>query len=409
MIECREINGAPKSGGGPCPKGSTYLISEQDRILGKQVTFKPYEITVEVPEGENLLRAALLAGVHINASCGGEGVCGKCKILLESGDLQSTRSGLLSDEEWDLGYRQACQSSVHGDVVIRIPPESLLDRRTLTRRRGGVGLRPSPIDLEALKSEGLYHPAFQKKFVALPPPSLSDNVCDLSPPGAGPGPPARPGQPGLRFLHAAPSGPGDAGGQLSGHRHPGLCPASVPEAPGTEARARRHQFQRHYAIAIDIGTTTVWVQILDLAKGEIIGHAADYNAQMSYGDDVITRIVFSQKDQGLQKLQRSVAATINQVMHRVLKKHQLPVTEISHITLAANTTMTHLFYGIDPKNIRLSPYTPAACHLPPVRALDLGLEVPEHVFIYWSVPCPATWGATSCPGSWPRASTKTPS
>ena len=85
---------------------------------------------------------------------------------------------------------------------------------------------------------------------------------------------------------------------------------------------------------------------------------------MSYGDDVITRMVFSQKEQGLQKLQRSVAATINQVMHRLLKKHQLPVTEISHITVAANTTMTHLFYGIDPKNIRLSPYTPAACHTP---------------------------------------------
>ena len=79
--------------------------------MAKQVTFKPYEITVEVPDGENLLRAALMAGVHINASCGGEGVCGKCRVLLESGELTSTRSGLLSDEEWDLGYRQACQSS----------------------------------------------------------------------------------------------------------------------------------------------------------------------------------------------------------------------------------------------------------------------------------------------------------
>jgi len=138
--------------------------------LGKHVTFKPYEITVEVPDGENLLRAALLAGVHINASCGGEGVCGKCRVLLESGALESTRSGLISDEEWDLGFRQACQSWVKADVVIRIPPESLLDRRTLTRRRGGIGLRPSPIDLDALKSEGLYDPAFQKKrgtFVTL--------------------------------------------------------------------------------------------------------------------------------------------------------------------------------------------------------------------------------------------------
>ena len=159
-----------------CPKllepQRLILLLLTGRILSKRITFKPYEINIEVPDGENLLRAALQAGVHINASCGGEGVCGKCRVLLESGELTSTRSGLISDEDWDLGYRQACQSWVDADVVIRIPPESLLDGRTLTRRRAGIGLRPSPIDLASLKAEGLYNPAFQKKFVALPPPSL---------------------------------------------------------------------------------------------------------------------------------------------------------------------------------------------------------------------------------------------
>ena len=376
--------------------------------MGKHVTFKPYEITVEVADGENLLRAALMAGVHINASCGGEGVCGKCRVLLESGELTSTRSGLLSDEEWDLGYRQACQSFIQGDVVIRIPPESLLDRRTLTRPRSGVNLRPSPIDLEALKSSGFYNPAFQKKFVALPPPSLSDNVCDL----------ARLEQ-GLSRQHGLDSLAAD----FFMLRHLAQVmrednfrvTATLDFAQRRSRKPRVVQVeagdtsQRHFAIAIDIGTTTVWVQILDLAAGKIVGTGADYNSQMSYGDDVITRMVFSQKDQGLQKLQRSVAATINQVMHRVLKKHQLPVTEISHISVAANTTMTHLFYGIDPKNIRLSPYTPAACHLPPVRARDLGLEVPDHVFIYSVSSVSSYVGGISCPGSWPRGSTKTPS
>ncbi len=349
--------------------------------MSKRVTFKPYDITIEVPDGENLLRAALLAGVHINASCGGEGVCGKCRVLLESGELTSTRSGLLSDEEWDLGFRQACQSLIETDVVIRIPPESLLDRRTLTRRRGGIGLRPSPIDLDALKAEGLYDPAFQKKFVELPPASLADNVCDLG----------RLEQ-GLARQHGQENLASDffmlrhlAGvlrednfrvtATLDFAQRRSRNPRVVNVEPGDTS-------QRHYAIAVDIGTTTVWVQLLDLAAGKIIGNAADYNSQMSYGDDVISRIVFSQKDQGLQKLQRSVAATINQVMHRLLKRHKLPVTEISHITMAGNTTMTHLFYGIDPKYIRLSPYTPTACHAPPVRARDLGLEVPDHVFIY---------------------------
>ena len=68
-----------------------------------KLTFNPYDITIEVPEGENLLRAASDAGIHINASCGGEGVCGKCRVLLESGELDTARSGLLSDEAWNTG------------------------------------------------------------------------------------------------------------------------------------------------------------------------------------------------------------------------------------------------------------------------------------------------------------------
>ena len=289
--------------------------------------------------------------------------------------------GLLSDEEWDLGYRQACQSRVVGDVVVRIPPESLLDRRTLTRRRAGIGLRPSPIDLAALKAEGLYNPAFKKRFVKLSPPTLADNVNDLSRL-----------EDGLARQHAVESLTLDffllrklarvmreqdfqVTATLDFSRRRYRSPHMINVEAGDTT-------QRHFALAVDIGTTTVWVQLLDLAKGEILGHAADYNAQMSYGDDVITRIVFSQKEQGLQKLQKSVVATINQVMHRLLKQHKLAVEEISHITLAANTTMTHLFYGIDPKYIRLSPYTPTAGSIPLVRARDLGLEVPEHVFIY---------------------------
>jgi uncharacterized 2Fe-2S/4Fe-4S cluster protein (DUF4445 family) len=349
--------------------------------MSKQVTFKPYDIAIEVADGENLLRAALTAGVHINASCGGEGVCGKCRVLLESGDLTSTRSGLISDEDWDLGYRQACQSWVNADVVIRIPPESLLDRRTLTRRRAGIGLRPSPIDLAALKAAGLYDPAFQKHFLELPPPTLSDNVCDLNRL-----------EHGLARSHGLDNVVHDffllrklAGvmrqdnfrvtATLDFAQRRSRKPRIVDIEPGDAS-------SRHYALAIDIGTTTVWVQLLDLAAGTIVGHTADYNSQMSYGDDVISRIVFSQKDDGLQKLQRSVIATINQVMQRLLKMHKLPVTEISHLTVAGNTTMTHLFYGLDPKFIRLSPYTPTSCHTPPVRARDLGLEVPDHVFIY---------------------------
>jgi uncharacterized 2Fe-2S/4Fe-4S cluster protein (DUF4445 family) len=349
--------------------------------VAKKITFNPYGLTIEVEEGENLLRAALGAGVHINASCGGEGVCGKCRIILESGELDCPRSGLLSDEDWDLGYRQACQSRVISDVVVRIPPESLLDRRTLTRRRTGIGLRPSPIDIAALRAEGLYNPAFKKRFVQLPPPTLADNANDLSRLEAG-----------LARQHAVESLTLDffllrklarvmreqnfqVTATLDFSRRRFRSPHLINVEAGDTT-------QRHYAVAVDIGTTTVWVQLLDLARGEVLGHAADYNSQMSYGDDVITRILFSQKEDGLHKLQRSVVSTINHVLHRLLKQHHLGVEEISHMTVAANTTMTHLFYAIDPKNIRLAPYIPTAGNIPLLRARDLGLEVPDHVFVF---------------------------
>jgi len=349
--------------------------------LGKKVTFKPYDITIEVEEGENLLRAALRAGVHINASCGGEGVCGKCRVILEEGKVECPETSLLSEDECSLGYRQACQCRVVSDIVVRIPPESLLDKKTITRRRTGVSLRPSPINVAALKEEGLYNPAFQKKFLKLPPATLSDNVCDLARLEQG-----LSRQFGLRNLtldflltRKLAKAMRQEDFQVTAtldfaqrrSRNPRLVDIEAGDTTG-----------RHYALAVDIGTTTVWVQLLDLAKGEIVGHAADYNGQLSYGDDVISRIMHSQKEGGLATLQKAVVNTINKVTRELLKRHRLPVEEISHLTLAANTTMTHLFYAIDPKNIRLSPYTPAACHVPPVRASHLGLELPKHVFIY---------------------------
>jgi uncharacterized 2Fe-2S/4Fe-4S cluster protein (DUF4445 family) len=349
--------------------------------LGKKVTFKPYDITVEVEDGENLLKAALNAGVHINASCGGEGVCGKCRIILEEGKVECPDSTLLTQDDWSLGYRQACQCRVRSDIVVRIPPESLLDKKTITRRRTGISLRPSAINVAALKEEGLYNPAFQKKFLKLPPATLSDNVCDLSRLEQG-----LSRQYGLKNLtldflltrklaKAMRQEEFQVTATLDFAQRRSRNPRLVDIEPGDTTG-------RHFALAVDIGTTTVWVQLLDLAKGEIVGHAADYNGQLSYGDDVIARILYSQKQGGLETLQKAVVNTINKVTHGLLKRHRLPVDEISHLTVAANTTMTHLLYAIDPKNIRLSPYTPAACHVPPVRAHHLGIELPEHVFIY---------------------------
>ncbi len=347
----------------------------------RSVRFLPYDIVIEVEEGENLLHAAMEAGVHINASCGGEGVCGKCKIILESGELRSQRGAVQTDEEWQLGFRLACQSQVASDIVVRIPPESLFDRRLLRQKPPAARLRPMPFDAAELREAGKYEPAFQKKYLILPPPTLSDNVCDL-----------RRLREGLKKQYRLDNITMDF---FLTRKLAEVMRANNFEVTATldfaQRRSRKPRLVqvesgnttgRHYAIAIDIGTTTVWGQLLDLTSGEILGALGEYNAQISYGEDVISRIIYAGKPGGLQRLQGLVVGNINSVVKALLKKNKLKVEDVSHLTLAANTTMTHLFLGIDPKYIRLAPYTPTVCAVPPVRAQDLGLDLGEHVYVY---------------------------
>jgi uncharacterized 2Fe-2S/4Fe-4S cluster protein (DUF4445 family) len=348
--------------------------------MTRRVTFIPHGIEVEVEDGENLLRAALDGGVHVDASCGGEGVCGKCKVIVVSGEIDPIHSELLSKEELALGFRQACQSRVRSDVVVRIPSASLLDGRSLTHRQPGIALRPAPIDIDELKRAGLYDPAFQKKFVKLAPPGAFDRTCDLA--RLEKGLADRHGLQQITLDYHLVRKLGrvmrekdfEVTATLDFSRRRYLHPHLLNIEPGDTT-------QRHFAFAVDIGTTTVWVQLIDLAGGEILGTEADYNAQISFGDDVITRIVCSRKELGLEKLQKAVVSTINKLMRRLLDRSKLSIEEISHITVAGNTTMIHLFYGIDPSYIRLSPYTPTVCSVPLTRARDLGLDAAAHIFI----------------------------
>ena len=162
---------------------------------------------------------------------------------------------------------------------------------------------------------------------------------------------------------------------------------------------------RNFSIVIDIGTTTVCGQLLDLANCSVfklnkpvsdsrdlctLAESSDYNAQISYGEDVISRIMYAQKKGGLKKLQEVVVNTINAIIKELLEASGVSVEHVSHLVLAGNTTMTHLVLGLDPKYIMLSPYTPTATLIPPVRAINLGINVNDHVHVY-IFPCVASY------------------
>jgi uncharacterized 2Fe-2S/4Fe-4S cluster protein (DUF4445 family) len=344
-----------------------------------KIVFLPHETEMTVPDGETIIHAAMEAGVHINASCGGEGVCGKCRVRIEEGMVEGGISEKISQEDQDKGFRLACQAAVKSDLTVRIPVESALDASAL---RAQMAPRKTAhvqaIDFNELKEKGLFVAPVEKKSLQLPEPTLQDNLSDITRL--------------ISYLKA----------QHNEHRLdvalsvirkiPDVIRQKDFEVTATLVRPVRDVGKtrlinvqagdttpRSYAIAMDIGTTTIYGQVIDLISGAVLAEHGDFNGQISYGEDVISRIVYAEKQGGLQRLHEVVIKTINNILARIIKQSGIDHEDLSTITLAGNTTMTQLMLKINPRFIRRSPYVPAATLYPPTRAKDLGMAVGDHV------------------------------
>ena len=343
------------------------------------VHFLPHEKKISVPKGETLIRAAIEAGVHVNASCGGEGVCGKCRIIIENGMVDGGISERLSDEDLEKGYRLACQSIVKEDITVRVPVESSVDASILNAKSTPrQTARIKQMDLNDLKEKGLFAPPVEKKYIELPEPTAEDHLPDVT-----------------RLVSHL---------KIAHDEH--LLMVSLPVIRKMPEILREDDFRitatlerpvhdgrktdiiniqpgdttdQNYAIAVDIGTTTVYGQLIDLISGDVLAENGDFNAQISFGEDVISRIVYAEKPGGLEKLHQVVVGTINKIIQKIVKRAGVDVDDISAITLAGNTTMTQLLLKVNPRYIRRSPYVPAATLYPPVKAVDLGIELNDHV------------------------------
>ena len=344
-----------------------------------KVVFLPHETKMTVPDGETIIHAALEAGVHINASCGGEGVCGKCRVLIEDGTVEGGTSEKLSPEDQDKGYRLACQAVVKNDLAVRIPVESSMDASVLRRHmtpRKTAHIRE--MNFDELKEKGLFVAPVGKIFLQLPEPTLQDNLPDITR---------------LISYLSAKHDEHRLDVALSVIRKiPDAMREKDFEVTATLVRPVRDDGKtrliniqpgdttgRSFAIAMDIGTTTIYGQVIDLISGDVLAEYGDFNGQISYGEDVISRIVYAEKPGGLQRLHEVVMNTINKVLDKIIKQSGIDHEDLSTITLAGNTTMTQLLLKINPRSIRRSPYVPAATLYPPTRAKDLGMAVGDHV------------------------------
>ncbi|HID69316.1 MAG TPA: DUF4445 domain-containing protein [Desulfobacterales bacterium] len=351
------------------------------------VTFLPANKSIRVKNGTSLIKAARKTGLHINASCGGAGVCGKCRVLLEEGDLTGGTSEKLTEEDYNRGYRQACIATVSQDVTVRIPEES-------GRQKGGLATdiplrhhaRMHVFNIDDLKEEDIFYPPVEKLCMELSKPDVHDNRADLG-----------------RLIQGLAD-------QHNKHRlvtgltvmrkirrtlreKDFLVTVTLEQPVNDKSKSLLLNIQpgrwdhRNFGLAVDIGTTTIHGVLIDLHSGEILAKDSCYNPQMSYGEDVIARIIYAEKPKGLSMMQELVVDAINTIIKNMLKQAVPPegcgqgaITrdEINSITIAGNTTMTHLLLQLEPDNIRRSPYVPVSTFVPPLHATDLHLELPHH-------------------------------
>lgn len=342
------------------------------------ITFLPYNRRVEVKENEDLIRAAMEAGVHINASCGGTGVCGKCRVLIEQGEVKGGVSEHLSAEDQGRGYRLACLSKVVSDLVVRIPVESQVDTSRLNQKivsRNTAEVMYTNVD--ELRENGLFIPPVEKIYLELNPATPEDNQADVT-----------------RIINHL---------RLNHNEHrltmkldlirkvPEIIRQGNFKVTATIVRPVREDGKnrivniepfdtsdRNFAIAVDVGTTTVYGQALDLHTGKVLAEHGEFNSQISYGEDVISRIVFAEKGEGLEILHQRIVETINKIIKKIIKKAGIGTHEVSTITLAGNSTMTQLLLKINPAYIRKEPYVPASIMYPPFGASKIGIELADH-------------------------------
>ncbi|MCJ7769385.1 MAG: 2Fe-2S iron-sulfur cluster-binding protein, partial [Dehalococcoidales bacterium] len=321
------------------------------------VHFEPDNIDIIVDEGANLMETAVAAGVHINASCGGAGVCGTCNVLIKNGQVESTRTDKVSSKDYAKGIRQSCQSRILSDLIVEIPVESRLEKAVLAREGGHIAAQMPA----ALVSGWHFDPPVKKLYLELPIPTLEDNVSDLSRLLRGIKQQIKLDNISVDFVILS---------RLAQILRTGNWQVTATVLLEDDSNFKIINIEpgdsrtRHYALAFDIGTTAVRGQLLDLNRGKILAHGIDYNRQISYGEDVISRIAWSQKTGGLKRLQRAVVSTINDLIKELADSAGIEIIDVSHMVVAANTVMVQLLLELDPKYLRLSPYVPTVSTAP---------------------------------------------
>ncbi len=322
------------------------------------VTFEPEGRKVRA-QPASIMDIAREAGVSIRSDCGGRGVCGKCRVIITGGRAElnpptEKERGHLTEKELSSGFRLACQAQVAGGkLTVLIPPESRMAARKIAE--------------VSIEQEVPLEPAVVKVPLTLPKPTLSDVRPDLE-----------------RLMDELKSVTASSiDVEVSFIRRlPEVLRSSDWNVTAVLWNGKLLDVEagdtsaENYGLGLDVGSSKIICHLVDLNSGETLARGSTENPQVAYGEDVVSRITYASKsEENLKKLQSVVVEAINGLVEEVCSQANVKKSHVYEAVAVGNTVMHHLLFGITPKYVGLSPFTPAVRRIISAPAGELGVEI----------------------------------
>lgn len=340
------------------------------------VRFEPSGLKTEVPAGTVLLEAANKAGVYLSSICGGDGYCGKCKVIIDHGQFQSKPTSLLTPDELQEKVVLACQTKVLSDMTVTVPKVHTLETSQILTDADTHRLSK----LANGEKAGVFKfdPLVQKLYLEMSPPSVQDHTADherlyLAIREQIDAPVIKTGFHILQKLSKALTSCGYKVTATVGRR--GEATEIIDIDAGDHS-------DRNFAVAVDIGTTTVVAHLVDLTKAATIDTEAMYNSQINFGEDYIRRIIYAEENNAFDELQKRIVKDVNNLIATLAARQKIDLQDITAVVCAGNTAMIHFLLNLDATRIRREPYVASANFIPSIRAAKVGIQINKRGLLY---------------------------
>jgi uncharacterized 2Fe-2S/4Fe-4S cluster protein (DUF4445 family) len=330
----------------------------------------------EVPSGTLINDAVHQTGIVIDLPCGGKGTCGKCIVRIAEGNVASKPTSLLTEAEAASGLVLACQCSITGNVTVSIPQEPA--------GAAAGDLLDDGIDLpcETGQETAELYPLSRQVCIQVQKPLKEDGLSDIDRVTRG-----------LRSVlqgtDAICSLPVMRKAADALREDDGWVTVTFSEEEGKTRIINivgGRSLHGNLGIAVDLGTTTISVRMMDLETGKLLAAKTGYNGQIHCGLDVISRINYAATAERLEDLRSRALHSVNRLVRRVVEDTNTRKEDITACRISGNTIMSHLLLGLKPEYIRLEPYVPTLLQIPCFQASELGIDILPEAIITFS-PC----------------------